>query len=87
MRGVLSQRRHDEPRARVDEGDGPDDERRHCLVAVGDRPNDGGVVWVLPDVAEIRGNSRFVEVPTERPDEGQPGRQKTSMASILPSTA
>jgi hypothetical protein len=69
MRGVFLNRRHDEPRARVDEGDGPDDERRHRLVAVGDRPNDGGVVWVLRDVAEVRGNAGLGEAPSEPLDQ------------------
>lgn len=33
---------HHAPCAQVDEADWPDDQRRHCLVAIGDRPNDGG---------------------------------------------
>ena len=70
---MLSQRRHDESDARVDEGDGPDDERRHRLVTGGDRPNRGGVVRVLPDVPEVRGDTSSVEGPTEPLDQRSAG--------------
>ena len=55
----------DQVDARVDDADGSDDDRRDRLVAVGDRPHDGGVVRVLPDVAVVGRDATSVEGSTE----------------------
>jgi hypothetical protein len=71
MQGVLSQRRHDESRARVDEGDRPEDGRRHCLVADRTMAASSGFSSML---------RRFVETPAsfEYPTEPLEERAATS---------
>lgn len=43
------------------------------FATVGDRADDGRVVWVLPDVAVVHGDAAGVEAPTEPITEGSTG--------------
>ncbi|MEM7249752.1 MAG: hypothetical protein AAF533_30890, partial [Acidobacteriota bacterium] len=70
---MLSDHTTNELDARIDHADRTDDHGRHRLVAVSDRPDDRGVVGVLPDVATTDRDPVLLEAPTEPLDEWSTG--------------